>query len=60
MCAIEVFKCLNGLAPPDFMEYFQRIKHYKETRGNEHSLLLPKANLKQGGKILHSRYTNIQ
>ena len=42
MCAVEVFKCLNGLAPPDFMEYFQRVKHSKATRGNEHSLLLPR------------------
>ena len=42
ICAVEVFKCLNGLAPPDFMEYFQRVKHSKATRGNEHSLLLPR------------------
>ena len=42
MCAVEVFKCLNGLAPYDFMEYFQRVKHGKETRGNENSLLLPR------------------
>ena len=41
MCAVEVVKCLNGLAPPDLMEYFQHVQHSKATRGNEHTLLLP-------------------
>ena len=50
MCAVEVFKCLNGLAPPDFMEYFQRVKHCKSTRGNEHSLLLPRVKSEAGRK----------
>ena len=34
MCVVEVFKCLNGLALPEFMEYFQRVKHNKEISGN--------------------------
>ena len=51
MCAVvEVFKCLNGLAPPDFMEYFQRVKHSKATRGKEHSLLLPRVKSEAGRK----------
>ena len=50
MCAVEVFQCLNGLAPPDFMEYFQRVKHGKETRGNENSLLLPRVKSEAGRK----------
>ena len=50
MCAVEVFKCLNGLAPPDFIEYFQRLQHGKATRGNEHSLLLPRVKSEAGRK----------
>ena len=49
-------------APPDFMEYFQGIKHYKETRGNEHSLLLPKVKSEAGRKTFafHPGCNNIQ
>ena len=50
MYAVEVFKCLNRLAPPDFMEYFQRVKHSKATRGNELSLLLPRVKSEAGRK----------
>ena len=39
--AVEVFKCLNSLAPPDLMEYFNCVKHSKDICRNEHSLLLP-------------------
>ena len=42
MCAIEVFKCFNGISPPEYKEYFKRLDHCKSTRGNDHSLLLPK------------------
>ena len=50
MCAVEVFKCLNGLAPSDVMEYFQRVKHSKETRGNKNSLLLLRIKSEAGRK----------
>ena len=50
MCAVEVFKCLNGLAPPDSMEYFKRVKHSKATRGNEHNLMLPRVKSEAGRK----------
>ena len=48
MCAIEVFKCLNGLAPTDF----RRVKHSKETCGNEQNLLLPRVKSEAGRKTL--------
>ena len=50
MCAVEVFKCLNGLAPPDFVEYFQCVKHSKATRGNKLSPLLPQVRSEAGRK----------
>ena len=46
MCAIEVFKCFNGISPPEYKEYFKR----KSTRGNDHSLLLPKVKSEAGRK----------
>ena len=50
MCAVEVFQCLNGLAPYDFMEYLQRVKHGKKTHGNENSLLLRRVKSEAGRK----------
>ena len=48
MCAIEVFKCLNGISPPGDKAYFKRLDRCKGTRGNDHSLLLPKGKSKAG------------
>ena len=48
MCAIEVFKCLNGISPPH--EYFKCLDHCKGTRGNDPSLLLPKVKSEAGRK----------
>ena len=31
-CAIEVFKCLHGLAPRIFEKHFERLDHQKDTR----------------------------
>ena len=28
-CVLEVFKCLNGLAPKAFQDYFKRVSHTK-------------------------------
>ena len=50
MFEIEVFKCLNGISPPDYTEYFKRLDHCKSTRGNDHSLLLPKVKFEEGRK----------
>ena len=41
MFANEVFKCLNGILPPDYKEYLKCLDHCKGTCGNDHSLLLP-------------------
>ena len=29
MCAIEMFKCWNGISPPDYKEYFKCLGHCK-------------------------------
>ena len=49
-CLVEVFKCQNGLAPPLFKNYFKKILHQKETRGNNTNLLLPKVRTEAGRK----------
>ena len=49
-CLVEVFKCQNGLAPPLFKNYFKKILHQKETRGNNTNLLLPKVRTETGRK----------
>ena len=33
-CAVDVFKCLNGLAPSVYKDYFTRTSHTRSTRGN--------------------------
>ena len=49
-CLIEVFKCKNGLGPRLFEDYFTKIKHHKETRGNNKNLLLPNVRTEAGRK----------
>ena len=49
-CAIEVFKCLNGLAHRRFNGYFTKLSHSKETRGNNLNLVLPKVRTEAGRK----------
>ena len=49
-CLVEVFKCQNGLAPRLFKDYFKKILHHKETRGNNKNLLLPKVRTEAGRK----------
>ena len=51
MCAIEVFKCLNGISPPDYEEYFKRLDHCKDTRGYNQCLLLPRVKSETGRRI---------
>ena len=38
---IEVFKCLNGIAPVAFKVYFTRVSHSKCTRGNNKNIVMP-------------------
>ena len=41
-CAIEVLKCLNGLAPRMLEKHFKRLDHQKDTRGNKSNLVVPR------------------
>ena len=41
-CVHEVFKCLNGVAPKAFQDYFKRVAHAKCTRANNMNIALPK------------------
>lgn len=49
-CALEVFKCLHGLVPSVYQDYFIRSNHTKNTRGNHKSLILPKVRTESGRK----------
>ena len=49
MCAVLI--CLNGISPPDYKEYFKRLGHCKDTRGNDHSLLLLKVKSEASRKM---------
>ena len=61
-CAIDVFKCLTGLAPSPFNDYFIRTHHSKNTRGNHSNLVLPRVKTEfarksftfQGAKIFNN------
>ena len=50
MCAIEFFKFLNEISPPGYEKHFKRFDHCKGTRGNHHSLLLPRVQSETGRK----------
>ena len=47
-CALAVFKCLNGLAPKAFEEYFKQVSQGKCTRAND--IVLPKIRTETGRK----------
>ena len=49
-CVVDVFKCLNGLAPENFNNYFTRTNHCKATRGNNSLIVLPKVHTESGRK----------
>ena len=40
-CTIEVFKCLNGLAPSVYIDFFIRTNQTRNTRANNKNLILP-------------------
>ena len=50
LCAQEVFKCLNGIAPKAFENYFTRNSHNINTRKNNKSVVLPKVRTETGRK----------
>ena len=49
-CVHEVFKCLNGIAPKAFQDYFKRVTHAKCTRANNMNVALPKIRTESGKK----------
>ena len=48
ICALEVFKTLNGASPHAFQNYFVRVNHSQCTRANAKNVVLPKARSKAG------------
>ena len=50
MCALEVFKSLNGVSPHAFQNYFTRINHSQRTRANTKNIILPKVKTETGKK----------
>ena len=42
LCVLEVFKCLNGIAPIISNQYLSKIPHQKHTRRNNSLLKIPK------------------
>jgi len=58
-CAIEVFKCLNRLAPNLFENYFCKQHHTKGTRGNIASLVVPPIRTEAARKTFYYRGTQI-
>ena len=48
MCALEVFKTLNGIAPHAFQNYFRRVNHSQCTRANAKTIVLPKVKSETG------------
>ena len=67
-CALEVFKCLNGIAPKAFEHYFTRHNHKVNTRKNNKSVIIPKVRTEtgrktfsfQGAKIFNSLPNSLQ
>ena len=52
-CAVDVFKCLNGLAPSVYKDYFTRTCHTRSTRGNNKNLVLPGSEVNPEEKHSH-------
>ena len=48
MCALEVFKTLNGISPHAFQNYFTRVNDRQCTRANTKNIVLPKVNSETG------------
>ena len=48
ICALEVFKTLNGASPYAFQNYFVRVNHSQCTRANAKNVVLPKVRSKAG------------
>ena len=68
LCALEVFKCLNGIVPKAFESYFTRNSHKMNTRNNNKSVVIPKVRTEtgrktfsfQGAKVFNNLPNNLQ
>ena len=68
LCALEVFKCLNGIVPKAFENYFTRNSHKMNTRNNNKSVVVPKVRTEagrktfsfQGAKVFNNLPNNLQ
>ena len=49
--AIDVFKCLHGLAPEQFTRLSHRQQYGKNTRGNNSALVLPPVRTESGRRM---------
>ena len=58
-CAIEVFKCVNGLAPNLFANYFCIQNHTKGNRGNNANLVVPPIITEAARKTFYYQGTQI-
>ena len=50
LCALEVSKCLNRIAPINFNQYFSKNSYEKNTSGNNLLLKIPKVRTEAGRK----------
>ena len=58
-CVIEVFKCVHGLAPNLFENYFCKQNHTKGTRGNNANLVVPPIRTEAARKTFFYQGTQI-
>ena len=50
MCALEVFKTLNGVSPHTFQNHFTRVNHSQCPRANAKNIVLPEVKSEAGKK----------
>ena len=50
LCALEIFKCLNSIAPKAFENYFTRHNHKVNTRKNNKGVINPEVRTETGRK----------
>ena len=58
-CAIEVFKCVNRLAPYLFEDYFSKQYQTNGTRGNNVNLVVPPIRTEAARKTFYYQGTQI-
>ena len=58
LCALEVLKCINGIAPKAFENYFKRHNHKVNTRKNNKSAIVPKVRTETGRKTFSFQIFN--